>query len=49
MSKRCYKSAMPLEEAFAELKRSADTHFDPQLIAVFLGLRNEIAEYLESH
>ena len=49
VSKRCYKSAMPLEEAFAELKRSAGTHFDPQLIAVFLGLRNEITEYLESH
>lgn len=49
VSKRCYKSAMPLEEAFAELKRSAGTHFDPQLIAVFLGLRNQITEYLESH
>ena len=42
-------SQQQVEEAFAELKRSAGTHFGPQLIAVFLGLRNEITEYLESH
>lgn len=48
VSKRCYKSAMPVEEAFAEMERSAGTHFDPRLVTVFLGLRNEIREYLSA-
>lgn len=46
VSKRCYKSAMSVEEAFAEIKKSSGTHFDPQLVTIFLGLKDEIMEYL---
>lgn len=48
VSKRCYKSAMPVEEAFEEIERSSGTHFDPQLVAVFLGLKDEILGYLSA-
>lgn len=48
VSKRCYKSAMPLEEAFAEIEKSSGTHFDPQLVTIFLGLKSEIMSYLNS-
>lgn len=48
VSKRCYKEAMPMEEAFDEIERSAGTHFDPRLAEVFLGLRAEITEFLSS-
>lgn len=48
VSKRCYKSAMPIEEAFAEIEKSSGSHFDPQLAAVFLSLREEIVNYLNS-
>lgn len=48
VSKRCYKSAMPFEEAFAEIERSSGSHFDPQLVDVFLSLREEIINYLNA-
>lgn len=48
VSKRCYKSAMPVEEAFAEIERSTGTHFDPQLVTVFFELKDEIIGYLNS-
>lgn len=48
VSKRCYKSAMPVEEAFAEIEKSSGTHFDPQLVAIFLELKEEIMLYLNS-
>lgn len=48
VSKRCYKSAMPVEEAFAEIKRSTGTHFDPQLVSVFFELKDEIIGFLNS-
>lgn len=43
-SKRPYKEAWPLDQAFAHLQENAGTHFDPELIEVFLGLKKEIAE-----
>lgn len=48
VSKRCYKEALPVDEAFDEIERSSGTHFDPRLVTVFLGLRDEITEYLDS-
>lgn len=48
VSKRCYKSPMPVEEAFAEMEKSSGTHFDPQLVKIFLGLKEEIMGYLHS-
>ena len=36
VSKRCYKEAAPIKEAFNIMENGAGTHFDPQLIALFL-------------
>ena len=36
ISKRCYKEAMPVEEAFEVIRRDAGIHFDPNLAEVFL-------------
>jgi putative two-component system response regulator len=37
-NERPYKKAWPVEEALAEIERSAGTHFDPQVVAAFLLL-----------
>lgn len=36
ISERCYKKAMPVEEAFEIIRAESGTHFDPQLAEVFL-------------
>ena len=36
LSDRPYKKAWPLEEVIEEIKRSSGTHFDPELVKVFL-------------
>jgi putative two-component system response regulator len=36
VSKRCYKEAMPIGEAFDEIEKESGTHFDPKLVEVFL-------------
>jgi diguanylate cyclase (GGDEF)-like protein len=41
LSERPYKSAMPVEDALAELSRCAGTQFDPQLVEVFCRLVRE--------
>lgn len=46
ISKRCYKEAMPLDEAFGIISDSAGSHFDPELARIFISLRPEIEEYL---
>lgn len=38
-SKRCYKSAMPLEKAYAIIREEAGTHFDPVVAEAFLDLQ----------
>ncbi len=43
-AKRCYKDAMPLEKVLSIMKNDAGTHFDPQLIELFL---DNIDEFLE--
>jgi putative two-component system response regulator len=43
-SQRPYKAPWPMEKTFAFLEDNAGTHFDPQLIKIFVGLKNEIAE-----
>ena len=36
VSKRCYKEAYPMEEAFDIIADESGTHFDPKLVQVFL-------------
>lgn len=47
ISKRCYKAAMSLDEAFGIISESAGSHFDPRLAEVFVSLRPEIESYLK--
>jgi HD-GYP domain-containing protein (c-di-GMP phosphodiesterase class II) len=47
ISKRCYKAAMTLDEAFAIIKSSAGTHFDPTLAQLFIDERNRVEEIVK--
>ena len=44
VSVRCYKSALPLDEAFEILQKEAGNHFDPALIDVFLSVKDRVIE-----
>ena len=44
VSKRCYKEAIPVEEAFEIIKSEAGAHFDPQLVEVFLKHKEKYIE-----
>lgn len=46
VSKRVYKDKMPKEEAFDILRKDSGTHFDPVLIEVFFGIREQVEEYI---
>ena len=37
VSERCYKQKMPFEEAINIIKEESGSHFDPQLVEVFLA------------
>ena len=41
VSERCYKSAMTADEAFRIIEEEAGSHFDPNLVAVFLRHRDK--------
>ena len=41
VSKRCYKDAISAEEAFKIIKKDSGTHFDPELVKVFLKHKNK--------
>ena len=43
-SKRCYKSAMPLEKAYAIIKEESGIHFDPVVVDAFLAAVNHFEE-----
>lgn len=36
-SKRCYKSAMPVEKAYAIIREESGTHFDPAVVEAFFA------------
>ena len=42
--KRCYKEAFPLEEVYKILQEDAGSHFDPNLIEVFMAIKDDIAD-----
>lgn len=46
ISKRCYKEAMPMDEAYRIIEDSAGSHFDPVIVAAFITLRDEVDCYL---
>jgi len=51
ISKRPYKEPFPYDEVFDIIKKGSGTHFDPELVDVFIELRglfNEIAKKYQS-
>lgn len=40
--KRCYKEAMPLEQCFRIIKEGSGTDFDPDLVKVFLDIKEQV-------
>ncbi len=47
VSERCYKPALPRDEAFKLICEEAGTHFDPLLVEIFLSLRPKIEKHLD--
>jgi len=43
-SKRCYKSAMPLEKAYAIIREESGTHFDPAIVEAFFAVTADMDE-----
>ena len=44
VSKRCYKGAMTIDEAYLLIARESGTHFDPAVVMAFLESKEQIAE-----
>ncbi|MBO5278838.1 MAG: HD domain-containing protein [Lachnospiraceae bacterium] len=49
VSKRIYKDAMPVEKAMQILKQDAGTHFDPEIVEVFIKLKPTIEQHLKEN
>ena len=47
-SNRCYKSAMPLEKAYAIIREETGTHFDPAVVEAFFAATQDIERMLEA-
>ena len=47
VSKRVYKDAMDIEEAYRILEKDAGTHFDPELVQVFVAIKDQVMAYLK--
>ena len=48
VSPRCYKAAIPAEEAFDFIEKSSGTHFDPILVDLFLKKKADILMIMAS-
>ena len=44
ISKRCYKEAIPIDESFDIIESQSGTHFDPQLVEIFLKNKEKFRE-----
>lgn len=42
VSERCYKKPMSYDDAFALIERESGEHFDPDVVELFMGLKDEI-------
>ena len=47
ISKRVYKDAMDIDDAFAEISRCAGTHFDAEIVQIFIEMKPELTEYVK--
>lgn len=47
ISKRVYKDRIPLAKAFAMIEEESGKQFDPEVVAVFMELKEEIIKYLK--
>ena len=48
-SKRCYKEPMPLDKVLEIMKKDAGTHFDPELVELFLNNLDKFLEIQEKY
>ena len=48
VSERCYKAVMPPEEAFRIIRAESGTHFDPDLVDVFLRHKEEFVRIMST-
>lgn len=46
VSVRCYKKAMPVEDAFNIIKEDAGSHFDPVLVKIFLDNKDTVIKIM---
>lgn len=49
VSKRCYKPAMTIDEAYKIIEESVGTHFDPVVAEAFIALRPEVEQFLKEN
>lgn len=47
-SKRCYKSAMPLQKAYVIIREESGTHFDPAVVKAFFAAAEDIEGNISS-
>ncbi len=47
ISERPYKRAWTVEAAFDEIRRGSGTHFDPELVSLFLALEPQLREIID--
>lgn len=48
-SKRVYKDAFSVDKALQIMRESSGTHFDPDIIPVFLRIRSEVETVLQNN
>lgn len=48
VSKRCYKEAFSYDKAFEIIQNDAGTHFDADLVKIFVGCRKRLEMYYDS-
>ena len=49
VSPRCYKDPIPQEKAFQIIQEESGTHFDPELVKIFLSAKEKAVTILENY